>query len=84
LTANRHNVVLEAAALSLVEATDPFPHINDLGPVKGREALKDLQKEPAIIDVDERWITLTGGPTGWVWVRIVTPPVSTGPLPVVI
>ncbi len=84
MTANTHNLVLEAAALSLVEATDPFPHINDLGPVKGREALKDLQKEPAVIDVDERWITVTGGPTGSVRVRIVTPPGSTGPLPVVI
>lgn len=35
-------------------------------------------------EVDEEWITVEGGPTGSVRARIVTPPGTTGPLPVIV
>ncbi len=35
-------------------------------------------------DVDERWISVTGGPTGAVSVRIVQPVGAVGPLPVIL
>src|SRR5690606_22585432 len=35
-------------------------------------------------EVDEEWVTVEGGPTGSVAVRIVRPPQATGPLPVIL
>src|SRR4051812_11489064 len=77
--------VLEPAAESFVEATSKHPFIFELPPEQGRKALDDLQSgavaEP---EIDEEWISVKGGPTGDVWVRIVKPRGATGTLPVVL
>ena len=84
MVANPHMLVLEPAAQAFVEATDAPPHLHDLGPVKGREAIDVVQKDLSHIAVRERWETTEGGPTGPVRVRIVTPPDMAGPLPAVV
>lgn len=84
MTANPHELALEAVAQAFVEATAAPPHLHDLGPVLGREAVNEFQHDGATIGVGEEWITIVGGPTGSVRIRIVTPPEPTGPLPVVV
>ncbi|MGC3001988.1 alpha/beta hydrolase [Streptomyces sp. G35A] len=77
--------VLEPAAQAFVEATANPPYLFDLGPVEGRKAVDDVQSgdiaKPA---VDEEWVTVPGGPTGSVRVRVVRPAGATGTLPVVL
>ena len=77
--------VLEPEAQAFVEATANPPYLFDLGPVEGRKAVDEVQSgeidKPAI---DEEWITVTGGPTGSVRVRIVRPAGVTGVLPVIL
>lgn len=76
--------VLEPAAAEFAAATANPPYLFDLGPVDGRKAVDDVQsgeiEKPA---VDEEWVTVSGGPTGTVRVRIVKPAGSTGVLPVI-
>ena len=73
--------VLEPAARAF--ANPPFPA--DLPPSEGRVLLDDVQSgEIAKPDVDEEWITVAGGPTGEMKVRIVKPRGATGVLPVVL
>jgi acetyl esterase len=77
--------VLEPAAQAFVEATANHPFIFELPPAEGRKLLDDLQS--GTIDqpeIDEEWVTVTGGPTGEVRVRIVKPRGATGTLPVVL
>ena len=77
--------VLEPAAQAFAEATANPPYLFDLGPVEGRKAVDEVQSEP--IDkpeVAEEWLTIAGGPTGEVKLRIVRPAGATGPLPVVL
>ena len=66
--------VLEPEAQAFSDATASPPFLPDLGPEKGRAAVDDVQsgeiEKPAI---DEEWITIPGGPTGEVKVRIVKP-----------
>ncbi|NUP15582.1 MAG: alpha/beta hydrolase [Streptomyces sp.] len=77
--------VLEPAAQSFVEATANPPYLFDLGPVEGRKAVDEVQSgDIAKPDVDEEWVTVSGGPTGQVRARIVRPAGVTGALPVVI
>lgn len=77
--------VLEPAAAAFAEATANPPYLFDLPPAEGRKAVDDVQSggtdEPRI---DEEWITVSGGPTGSVRVRIVRPAGVEGPLPVVL
>ncbi|MDT0542920.1 MULTISPECIES: alpha/beta hydrolase [Streptomyces] len=77
--------VLEPAAAAFAEATANPPYLFDLAPAEGRAAVDEVQSgeidKPA---VDEEWITVAGGPTGSVRVRIVKPAGSTGELPVII
>ncbi|MFF7856193.1 alpha/beta hydrolase fold domain-containing protein [Streptomyces sp. NPDC007904] len=77
--------VLEPAAQAFVEATANPPYLFDLGPVEGRKTVDDVQSgdiaKPA---VDEEWVTVQGGPTGSVRVRVVRPAGATGTLPVVL
>jgi acetyl esterase/lipase len=77
--------VLEAEAQAFAEATANPPYLFDLLPAEGRKAVDEVQsgeiEKPA---VDEEWITVEGGPTGSVRVRIVRPAGVTGPLPVII
>ncbi len=76
--------VLEPAARELAEATSKPPFLFQLSPDEGRKAVEDLQSgrnlmpEAAVED-----LTVTGGPTGSVRLRIVRPPGIAGPLPVV-
>ncbi len=77
--------VLEPAAQAFVEATANPPVLADLGPVEGRKAVDQVQSgEIAKPEIDEEWVTITGGPTGEVRVRIVKPKGTTGSLPVIL
>jgi acetyl esterase/lipase len=77
--------VLEPAAQAFAEATANPPYLFDLGPAEGRKTVDEVQSgdivKPA---VDEEWVTVPGGPTGQVRVRIVRPAGATGTLPVII
>ncbi|MEU6264083.1 alpha/beta hydrolase, partial [Saccharopolyspora shandongensis] len=77
--------VLEAAAAAFVQATANPPYLFDLPPAEGRKAVDEVQageiEKPAI---DEEWITVSGGPTGSVRVRIVRPAGVEGTLPVIL
>jgi acetyl esterase len=77
--------VLEPAAQAFAEATANPPFLSDLPPSEGRALLDEVQSgEIAKPDVDEEWVTVAGGPTGAVKVRIVKPRGATGTLPVVL
>jgi acetyl esterase len=77
--------VLEPAAQAFAEATANPPFLADLPPSEGRARVDEVQSgEIAKPDVDEEWITVAGGPTGEVKVRIVKPREATGTLPVVL
>ena len=77
--------VLEPAAQAFAEATANPPFLADLPPSEGRALVDEVQSgEVAKPDVDEEWITIAGGPTGEVSVRIVKPRGATGMLPVIL
>ena len=77
--------VLEPAAQAFVEATAQPPYLFDLGPEGGRKAVDEVQSgEVAKPAVDEEWLTVPGGPTGEVKVRIVRPAGVSGSLPVIV
>jgi acetyl esterase len=78
-------VVLEPAAQEFAEATANPPYVFDIGPAKGRETLSEVQTgEVARPDATIEDLTVPGGPTGEVRVRVVRPPDVTGALPVVL
>ncbi|MEU6527566.1 alpha/beta hydrolase [Streptomyces sp. NPDC046928] len=80
-----HRPVLEPAAQAFVEATAQPPFLFDLGPEGGRKAVDEVQSgEVAKPAVDEEWLTVPGGPTGGVRVRIVRPAGVSGTLPVIV
>jgi acetyl esterase/lipase len=78
--------VLESAAAEFAAATATPPYLFDLGPAEGRAAVNQVQSGEGVDkpDVDEEWVTVEGGPTGEVKVRIVRPAGVTGTLPVLI
>ncbi|WP_405829047.1 alpha/beta hydrolase [Streptomyces sp. NBC_01176] len=77
--------VLEPAAAAFVEATANPPYLFDLAPAEGRKAVDEVQSgEIAGPEVDEEWITVSGGPTGTVRVRVVRPAGASGTLPVIV
>ncbi|MFE4577623.1 alpha/beta hydrolase [Streptomyces chartreusis] len=77
--------VLEPAAQAFAEATANPPYLFDLGPAEGRKVVDEVQSgEIAKPAVDEEWVTVAGGPTGEVRVRVVRPAGATGTLPVII
>ncbi|MEV7451061.1 MULTISPECIES: alpha/beta hydrolase [Streptomyces] len=77
--------VLEPAAAAFAEATANPPYLFDLPPAEGRKAVDEVQSgEIAKPDVDEEWITVSGGPTGSVRARIVKPAGADGTLPVIL
>ncbi|MET8978901.1 alpha/beta hydrolase [Streptomyces sp. NPDC004539] len=77
--------VLEPAARAFAEATANPPFLFDLPPAEGRKAVDDVQSgETDKPDVDEEWVTVSGGPTGSVRARIVKPAGSEGVLPVIV
>ncbi|MDP4095562.1 alpha/beta hydrolase [Paenibacillus sp. P96] len=78
-------VVLEAAAQKFVEDTANPPYLFDLGPEEGRKAVNEVQsgdvfKQPA--DVQD--VTVEGGPSGSVPVRIIRPENAAANLPVIL
>lgn len=78
-------VHLERAAKEFAEATANPPFLSDLGPVKGRETVDQVQSSPIDKpDADIKDLTVPGGPTGDVSVRIVRPRGATGSLPVIL
>ncbi|GCB51843.1 alpha/beta hydrolase [Streptomyces sp. NL15-2K] len=80
-----HRPVLEPAAQAFVEATANPPYLFDLRPAEGRKAVDEVQSgEISKPDIDEEWITVPGGPTGEVRVRVVRPAGATGVLPVIL
>ena len=77
--------VLEPAAAAFAEATANPPYLFDLGPTDGRKVVDDVQSGPVTQpDVVEEWVTVQGGPTGFVQARVVRPVDAEGPLPVVL
>ncbi|MCX8562234.1 alpha/beta hydrolase [Mycolicibacterium mucogenicum] len=76
--------VLEPEALAFCEATDTPPFLYQLPPAEGRKTVDEVQSGAIELpDVDDEWITVEGGPTGSVTVRIVKPAGATGLLPVI-
>jgi acetyl esterase/lipase len=77
--------VLEPAAAAFAEATANPPYLFDLPPVEGRKAVDEVQSgDIAKPDVDEEWVTVSGGPTGTVRARVVKPAGTEGTLPVIL
>lgn len=78
-------VVLEQAAREFAAANSTAPFLHELPPTQGRQILEDLQSDPNVPkpEIDEEWITVHGGPTGIVPVRIVKPKGATRTLPVI-
>ncbi|GGR95108.1 esterase [Streptomyces humidus] len=77
--------VLEPEAAAFAEATANPPYLFDLPPAEGRKAVDEVQSgEVDQPDVDEEWITVSGGPTGSVRARIVKPAGAEGVLPVIL
>jgi acetyl esterase len=85
MTGNPLNLSLEKAAQDFVDATSEPPFLWTLPPEEGRKAVDGVQDTPIDKpDVDDEWITIEGGPTGSVKLRIVKPAGSTGVLPVIL
>ena len=85
MSGNPHNISLEPQAQAFVDATSEPPFLYQLTPEEGRKAVDGVQdSEIWKPEIDEEWITVQGGPTGSVPVRIVKPQGSTGTLPVIL
>lgn len=77
--------VLEEAAQAFVEATKNPPFLYDLGPVEGRKAVDSVQDgDVPVPDADVEDLTIPGGPSGTVSIRIFRPAGAQGTLPVVL
>lgn len=83
---SEHTPVLESAAAEFAAATATPPFLHQLPPAEGRATVDDVQSDTGVArpTVDEEWITIEGGPTGKVEVRILRPSGATGTLPVVL
>ncbi len=80
--ANPHNLSLEPPAQAFCVATSEPPFLHQLPPDQGRAAIDDMQSSDVFEpDVDDEWVTVEGGPTGFVRTRIVRPPGATDTLP---
>lgn len=83
--ANPKNYTLQPEALAFAEATLNPPYLYQGTPEDGRKVVDGVQDSEIFKpEIDEKWITVTGGPTGSVPVRIVKPKGATGTLPVVL
>ncbi|MER6948762.1 alpha/beta hydrolase [Nonomuraea sp. NPDC000554] len=77
--------VLEQAAQAFVEATMNPPFLYDLGPAEGRKAVDAVQSgDVPVPDADIEDLTIPGGPSGKVSIRIFRPVGAQGTLPVVL
>ena len=85
MAGNPRNLALEPAAQAFVDATSEPPFLYQLDPEEGRKAVDGVQDDPIFKpEIDEKWVEITGGPTGSVSLRIVRPQGATGPLPVIL
>ncbi|MGV9971591.1 alpha/beta hydrolase [Nocardia beijingensis] len=85
MSGNPHGISLEPAAQEFVDATSQPPFLYQLPPEEGRKAVDGVQDTPIFKpEIDDEWITVDGGPTGSVRVRIVKPQGVTETLPVII
>ncbi|MFC9994832.1 alpha/beta hydrolase [Nocardia sp. NPDC127526] len=85
MTGNPLGISLEPAAQAFVDATSEPPFLYQLAPEEGRKAVDGVQDAPIFKpEIDETWITVDGGPTGSVRVRIVKPQGAEGALPVIV
>ncbi|MEU2039689.1 alpha/beta hydrolase [Nocardia niwae] len=85
MSGNPLGISLEPAAQEFVDATSQPPFLYQLPPEEGRKAVDGVQDSPIFKpEIDEEWITVEGGPTGSVRVRIVKPQDATGALPVIV
>lgn len=85
MTGNPMGVSLEPAAQEFVDATSQPPFLYQLPPEEGRKAVDSVQDSPIEKPaIDEEWITVEGGPTGSVRVRVVKPQGVTDILPVIV
>ena len=78
--------VLEHAAQAFADANSTPPFLYQLPPEQGRALANTVQTDPppTLLDADVSDLTIDGGPTGTVRVRIVRPPGATGVLPVIL
>ncbi|RJK97481.1 alpha/beta hydrolase [Vallicoccus soli] len=78
--------VLEAPAQAFADANSTPPFLFQLPPEEGRRIAVAVQTDPPppLLDADVTDLTVQGGPTGSVRVRIVRPSGATGVLPVVL
>ena len=68
-----------------MDATANPPYLFDLGPVEGRKMVDEVQSgEIEKPDVEIQDITIPGGPSGEVSIRILRPTAVTGALPVIL
>jgi acetyl esterase len=82
---NVQKVVLEAAALKVVQDNENPPYLFDLGPEKGRETVDavqsgDIKKLP--VDIQDK--VIEGGSSGQVSIRLMRPKNITAKLPVIL
>jgi acetyl esterase len=85
MSEHSNSPVLEPAAAAFAHATDEPPYLFQLRPEEGRKIVDDVQSDaPTKPEVEERWVTVAGGPTGNVKVRVVKPVAATGTLPVIL
>ncbi|MFB1100064.1 alpha/beta hydrolase [Terribacillus sp. JSM ZJ617] len=77
--------VLETEAQKFIEATANPPYLFDLGPKDGRKAVDDVQSgEIDKPEAEIKDITISGGPSGEVSIRIVKPKQINRKLPVIL
>ncbi|GAA3555831.1 alpha/beta hydrolase [Microlunatus spumicola] len=78
--------VLEPAAQAFADANANPPFLYQLSPEQGRKLVDGVQSDPppVLLDADVSDLTVEGGPTGSVRVRIVRPAGATGVLPVIL
>jgi acetyl esterase len=78
--------VLEAPAQAFADANSKPPFLFQLAPAEGRQIAVKVQTdpEPALAPADIEDLTIDGGPTGSVRVRVIRPAGATGVLPVIV
>jgi acetyl esterase len=85
LRRHEQKVTLERAAQEFAEATALPPYLFDLGPAAGRAVVNEVQDRPvAKPPVDIQDMTVPGGPSGAVAVRILRPKNARATLPVIV
>lgn len=79
------NIQLEPEAQQFANATANPPYLFDLGPEKGRSVVDEVQSGPVRkLPVDIEDLTIAGGPSGQVSVRILRPQNAPATLPVLL